>query len=195
MEHHGLARAGRVEILTKRRWPKLEKGQQIRLRNMKTGEFIYKPKGGSSGWRWRGDGKFTVWDSFNGPGHILGQFARAGTPGYDRRYNGINLDPTDVMIEIVELSVVKTLSAVEQMEERRQVLAEEEENQNYRDFRMISNDQVLAELSKKITSVVFDDLAKRHGQGLRFRSPGHIHVQDVKAFSKILLQKMMAGEL
>lgn len=121
-----------------RKWPKLNPGEQIRIKNTLTGQYAFKPKGGSSGWRWH-DTKATVWDNFTGPGHILGQFTKFGMAKDASVYHrdarqvlGCGIE--NVEIEIVTMTVSRTISAADQYEERKQAIELEAFRRNTRDL-------------------------------------------------------------
>ena len=138
-----------------RKWPKLNPGEQIRIKNTLTGQYAFKPKGGSSGWRWH-DTKATVWDNFTGPGHILGQFTkyeinkqakspmRYNTDAYKVLACGIE----NVEIEIVTLTVSRTISAADQYEERKKILELESFRRNTRDLTRWSGSDLIDSLAK-----------------------------------------------
>lgn len=175
----------------KRRWPKLEPGQQIRIKNIKTGLYAYKPKGSSVGWYWHEGGKATVWDNFSGPGHIIGQLARGTADNVvSWRKPQCATKAEDVEIQIVELSVVKTINAEEQMEERRAILAEQEDRRNYRGWNDMPYDSMLYHLYRSKSHDAFLKIVEPHLDSLRFKFGNKIHKDDIKELENRILSSL-----
>ena len=152
-----------------RKWPKLNPGEQIRIKNKLTGQYAFKPKGSSSGWRWH-DTKATVWDNFTGPGHILGQFTKFEMnkdQKYPVRYNHASqqvLAPgiESVEIEIVTFTVIRTIDAAEQYEERKRAIQDEEYRRNTRDLTRWSGSDLIDSLVKAKGDIWFRSFLVAH---------------------------------
>jgi hypothetical protein len=160
------------------KYPKLEPGEQVRIRNKITGMFVYKPKGSSYGWRW--SPKPTIWDSFKGPGHIIGQFA------HNSNVNGYTAD--DIVVEVVTLQVSRTIEVSEQIEKKREIQRLEEEDNLYhhpRSYRGVAFGMVYQLCDEKH----FRSLLCEHGKGLRFRGV-RCHHEDIPEISSRLLGVM-----
>ena len=163
-----------------RKWPKLNPGEQIRIKNKLTGQYAFKPKGSSSGWRWH-DTKATVWDNFTGPGHILGQFTKFEMnkdQKYPVRYNHASqqvLAPgiESVEIEIVTFTVIRTIDAAEQYEDRKKAIEEEDYRRNQRDLTRWSGSNLL------------DSILKAKGQQWWRRKLAEIASQDYPELSTL----------
>jgi hypothetical protein len=162
-------------------WPKLEPGQTVRIVDMKTGKYYYKPRGpGRSSLE---KSKFTAYSSWNGPAAKLNEWRQAerlNESNGSRWYPEPMIETRYISFEILEPTVVYFFNAAKIITAQDKIAARAAEERQYKTKEYFK-------FFQDYSTKEFNEILKTLGEDLRVKKDKfewRIHQYDYQELRK-----------